>query len=814
MVLLLVAGLLVPGWRPLAPPATAAEAVPSGFQDQVVIGGLDQPTAVDFAADGTAFVSNQAGRISSVARAGAGFAATPTPFADLTLSVHNYWDRGLLGLAVDPALGTGAGRDFVYVVYAYDRDPRDAQPRVPAWGNPADPYYDDCPAPASLEPGGSAGCVVSVRVSRLAAVKVDGAWTMTSETELLSGGCLQFPSHGSGAAHVGPDGMLYVTAGEGASFDTPDRGQFGGNPCADPVGEGGSLRAQDLRTPGDPQTLDGSLLRIDPTTGTHAVAAYGLRNPWRFTFRPGSDEVWIGDVGAGGYDEVNRLTDATSTTAAPRNFGWPCFEGPDRTSGWDELDVPLCESLYDGSAPAQEQPVAPYLPYARSQEVVAGDGCPSGTASVSGVRFLTGEAYPARLRGALAFADFARGCIWTVPLGADGQPDRSETALLVRGAHPVDLATGPEGDLYYVDYGLDENGYPQAGAGEIHRLSYDAIGHPPVARFTANPPYSSQLPLSVELDARGSSDPDGDELGYSWDLDGDGAFGDDFGPVVYRTYSVAGPVTVRVRVTDGNGGRDVAQQTIHPGNDPPVLTEVTPHAGLTWAVGDRIAFSAAAEDIQDGTLPDSAFTWSLAVSHCPSVCHVHPIETRTGEASGTFTAPDHEYPSRLVLRVKATDEGGFAVERSYELEPRTVDLTFGTTPVSAPISVLGTNGPGPTVKRVIVGSTVTMAVPGTVEADGRTWRFDSWSDGSRDKVHQTVAPAPATTYQARYVSDGAVTTPTQPPATARLAVRSRPGRAWRGYTRTVSVGEQVRVVAPKRTKRRAPPSDHLRNTHT
>ncbi|MEI5673611.1 MULTISPECIES: PQQ-dependent sugar dehydrogenase [unclassified Nocardioides] len=801
----LVVGLLAPIGVPSGT-AVADPVLPSGFQDRVVIGGLDQPTVVDFAADGTAFVGNQAGVISTVARAGAGFAGTPAPFADLTRSVQNYWDRGLVGLAVDPALGTGAGRDFVYVAYAYDRDPRDPAGEVPAWGNPAAPYYDDCPAPASLEPGGSPGCVASIRVTRLAAAKVDGAWTMTSETELLAGGCLQFPSHGSGAVHVGPDRMLYVTAGEGASFDTADRGQFGGNPCGDPVNEGGSLRAQDLRTTGDPLGINGSLLRIDPLTGEHAIAAYGFRNPWRFAFRPDTDEVWVGDVGAGGYDEVNRLTAATSTTA-PRNFGWPCFEGPARTPGWDELDVPLCESLYAGTAPVAQRAVAPYLPYSRSGEVVPGDGCPTGTASVSGVQFLTGSAYPADLQGALVFADFARGCVWSVPLGADGQPRRARARLLVGDADsPVDLTTGPEGDLYYVDYGLNDDGYPEAGAGAIHRVSYDAIGRPPVARISADPPYSSVLPLSVELDASASRDPDGDVLGYSWDLDGDGTFGDDFGPVVYETYTVATPVTVAVRVTDGNGGSDVAELTLHPGNDPPTFTAVTPAPTLTWAVGDPIPFSAAATDLQDGTLPASAFTWSLAVSHCPSVCHVHPIETRTGVASGTFTAPDHEYPSRLVLRVRATDAGGFATERSFELAPKTVDLRFATTPVTAPVSVLGAEGPSPQARRVIVGSTFTVAVPPTVVSGGRTWRFAGWSD-SGARVHQSVAPARDTSYVARYVADAVA-----PAATARLTVRAAPARARArvrvdgvarrsGWAGRFDVGERVRVVAPARVRR-------------
>ncbi|WP_182524977.1 PQQ-dependent sugar dehydrogenase [Nocardioides dongkuii] len=826
LALLLSVALVLPAWPG---PARAHEGhdhgqrdqarapqLPAGFQDREVITGLNEPTVVDFAPDGTAFVGTKAGEISTFARAGDGFAGTPAPFADLKVSVYNYWDRGLVGLAVDPRFGTGAGRDYVYVTYTYNRDPRDNPPRVPKYSGVGSPYYDDCATPADYEDGNPVGCIAMARVSRLAAEKVDGAWRLkqNGETQLLADGCFQFPSHASGAVQVGPDGLLYVTMGEGASFDTVDYGQFG-NPCGDPAGAGGSLRSQDLRTTGDPLGTDGTLLRIDPMTGLAAdgsndnakrIAAYGLRNPWRFTFRPGTDEVWMGDVGAGGFDEVNRLTDADNPAAAPRNFGWPCFEGGRtgtsvRTPGWDEVDKPLCESLYDGTAPAAERAVAPHLAYSRSGEVVTGDGCATGTASVSGVQFMSG--YPAPYEGALAFADFARGCIWVAPL-TNGQPDRTKMQRLVGDAEsPVDLTTGPEGDLYYVDYGLGEDGGPVEGAGAIHRIAHEGNGRPPVASFTANPPYSSEVPLSVTFDASRSSDPDADQLTYRWDLDDDGAFDDGDAPVVYRTYTRAGPVRVRVRVDDGNGNTDVAERTVHVGNDPPQLVDVRPGADLRWAVGDEIPFSASATDVQDGPLPASAITWSLAISHCPSVCHSHPIETRTGVPSGVFTAPDHEYPSKLVLRVQATDSLGFTAERSIVLQPKTVDLTFDTTPVDAPVSVLAVSKSGRFTQRVIVGSTLTMSVPETVPAQGRTWRFRRWSDGG-ERVHQTIAPATDTTYCATYAAGAA--------ACSSLAVRAVPGRlkvkvevdgkARRsGWSTKVEDGDRVRVQAPKRVRR-------------
>jgi hypothetical protein len=78
-------------------------------------------------------------------------------------------------------------------------------------------------------------------------------------------------------------------------------------------------------------------------------------------------------------------------------------------------------------------------------------------------------------------------------------------------------------------------------------------------------------------------------------------------------------------------------------------TIATPAAGTTWKVGDVISFSGSATDQQDGTIPASRLSWSLVLQHCPSNCHQHPIETFPDGASGSFTAPDHDYPSYLEL---------------------------------------------------------------------------------------------------------------------------------------------------------------------
>src|SRR4029434_6322284 len=121
---------------------------------------------------------------------------------------------------------------------------------------------------------------------------------------------------------------------------------------------GGALRAQDLRTPADPVSLDGTVIRVSPDTGAampgnqnagaddlnaRRIVAYGLRNPFRMAVRPGTDELWVGDVGWSAFEEVDRLADPT---AAVTNFGWPCYESPARQGSYDAVNLSICENLY------------------------------------------------------------------------------------------------------------------------------------------------------------------------------------------------------------------------------------------------------------------------------------------------------------------------------------------------------------------------------------------------------------------------------------------------------------------------------------
>ena len=176
--------------------------------------------------------------------------------------------------------------------------------------------------------------------------------------------------------------------------------------------------------------------------------------------------------------------------------------------------------------------------------------------------------------------------------------------------------------------------------------------------------------MTVAFNGTASNDPDGDALTYAWDLDGDGAFDDATAATASFTYTQPGTYTATLRVTDPSGATGTSSVTISAGNTPPTAVIDTPAAGTTWKVGDVINFSGHATDAQSGTLAASALTWSLVLQHCPSTCHEHPLQTYSGTASGSFVAPDHEYPSHLELRLTATDPGGLSTTTSVQLDPR------------------------------------------------------------------------------------------------------------------------------------------------
>ena len=679
--------------------------------------------------------------------------ATPTVFADLRTEVHNYWDRGLLGIALAPDFPVDP---HVYVLYTYDKDPFASA--FPRWGDPG--VSDD---PCDTPPGPTTdGCVVGARLSRLTAA---GSEMEGPEEVLIENWCQQYPSHSIGSLAFGADGKLYLSAGDGASFTFTDYGQEGDpvNPCDDPpelrggaqsapAAEGGALRSQDVRTDSDPMDLDGTILRLNPdgspapgnplasseSVNEQRIIAAGLRNPFRFTIRPGTNQLWIGDVGWITHEEINRLP-----AGVGRNFGWPCYEGSEVQDEYDSLDLTLCEELYTattGGAPATDlvegSATAPFFSYEHFEPVVDGESCPTGSSSLAGLAFSDGPAYPSEYGGTLFFADYSRGCIWAMRADADGIPDPDDIVTFVDGAaSPVDLEVGPDGRLYYADF----------DGGTIRRIDYTGSNQPPVAAATGDPLASDAPPVDVDFDAGGSSDPDaepGDVLSYAWDLDGDGAYDDSSSPTPTHTYAAAGVHTASVEVTDAGGASSRAAVTIEVGHRPEPTIEL-PAGGTTWAVGEQIAFAGSATDVEDGPLPPSALDWKLILHHCPSNCHEHLLQGFADTDSDSFNAPDHDYPSHLELELTATDLSGATGSTSMELQPRTVDLLLTSSPPGLNVTLGAHTAATPFGATLIEGSQTSLSTASPQTLAGLEHSWISWSDGGA-RAHNVVVPSSGT----------------------------------------------------------------------
>ena len=749
-VLILTGLLVLPVTRPA--PAEAAD-LPAGFRDYSVLTNLNKPTAVEFAADGKVVIAEKSGTIKVF-----NDLKDSTPeatYSQLRTNVHNYWDRGLLGFKLHPSWPANPN---IYALYAHDAAIGGTAPR---WGT-ANAADDNCPAP----PGGTDdGCVISGRLSKLT---LSGA--NLTEQVLIEDWCQQYPSHSIGGLAFGADGQLYVSGGDGASFNWTDYGQDGSpvNPCGDPPGppgtvltpptaQGGALRSQDLRTTGDPTSLDGAILRVNPDTGAASagnpnaassdlnarrIVAHGLRNPFRITVRPGTNEVFIGDVGWNTWEELDRTVGDDATVD---NFGWPCYEGSGRQGGYDGANLTLCENLYTAGAGAV---TAPVVAWQHGQPNGTSDACGlGGGSSAAGLAFYPASGtFPGTYDGALFFTDFSRDCMWVMRAGVGGQPDPATRTSFATVNNPVDVKVGPDGDLYYLD--LD--------GGMLRRIGYSAGNQAPVARIVASPT-SGNPPLAVSFDGATSTDADpGDTRAYAWDLDDDGAFDDGTAATASFTYTTTGAKTARLRVTDSFGATDIATVTIQVGSSAPVPSITTPSGSPVAAVGSTVSFSGSATDPQQGTLPASALSWSADVLHCstPEACHRHPgIFSRPGVASGSFTMPDHEPEAHVELRLTATDADGNSTTTTKRIDFRTTNVTLASSPAGVPLTFNGTAATAPFTKVAFTGGRVSVSAPATATVNGQTYNFASWSDGGA-AAHDVTVPSAATTLTATYTPAG------------------------------------------------------------
>jgi glucose/arabinose dehydrogenase len=812
---LLSCGLLLA----LAATAAAEPALPEGFQDSIEIGNLEQPTSFRFAADGRVFVAERSGRIlvfDSIDD------PAPEVFADLRTDVYDSGDRGLLGMALDPKFT--AGRPYVYALYTYDHILGDSNP-PPKWGKP-NTTGDPCP-----DLNGGDACLVSGRLVRLKAIgsQAEEASGKPVQLTLAEGWCQQFSSHSIGDLQFGPEGALYASGGDGASFSSADYGQLGDspNPCGDPpepagtalsppTAEGGSLRAQNN------EVLNGKIIRVDPDTGQGwpgnpllgneassgsaaenegRIIAKGFRNPFRFDFDPVHGELYTDNVGSSEIEELDRFA---LPAASPFNSGWPCYEGPERQFQFKGLGLNVCEALYEAEDDGDEPTTPPFFHYSHGQSVIPDDECPIEYGSaLGGISFYEGDEFPAAYKGALFFSDAVRGCAWVMFPGEDGRPDPETTMRFMREARvypAVDFEEGPDGEFYYANLLSDE-----AGAdGAIHRIFYSPGA--PKARLAADPLYGTDLPLEVTFDASESSDPTDQALSYDWDMDGNGAFETEDGGETRSLEFTEEELeereeneeslnrVVSVRVEDPDGNTSVASVTVYPGDSPPEPEIDAPLASQKWGVGDTSHLQGSAVDGQGNPMVEPlSYYWSTRLLHCPTGplnCHGHPLQTFAGVKEGELIVPEHDYPSYLEITLRVADERGLTASKTIKLEPRAVNISIASSPPGIELTAGLLQGPSPLALAAIEGSHVLLSAPQTAQIGGKTYNWQSWSDGG-ERIH-TLLTGASGVITATYA--GPPETPTETPgggsepkppaqqAAPKAKVGSHPPRSTRSRT--------------------------------
>lgn len=363
---------------------------PAGAQElavtlQEVAGGLDQPIGIEHAGDGSGrlFVIEQPGRI-VIVQDGTVFA---TPFLDVTDRVTTAGgEQGLLGLAFHPDYASN-GVFFIH-------------------------YTEDTAGDTVIE-----RCVVSTDdPNRGDCSAEDIIFTLPQPRANHNGGKIAF----------GPDGYLYIALGDGGGGGDPEEN------AQDTTDLHGAILRLDVDAdafPGDPDrdyAIPGDNSFVGQT-GADEIWAFGLRNPWRFSFDRTTGDIWTGDVGQADWEEIDF---EPAGDAGGRNYGWDVLEG----AHCFEDDPPgSCDDFLNGGS------TLPVLEY-------SSDG--TGHCSVTGGFRYRGTREP-QLFGVYLFADFCSGTVWGTLPNSTG--DWEKRILAETGRRISSFGENENGELFLVD---------------------------------------------------------------------------------------------------------------------------------------------------------------------------------------------------------------------------------------------------------------------------------------------------------------------------------------------------------------------------
>ena len=427
---------------------------------QSVVTGLAQPIAFEFDPSGQLmFVAEKGGIIKIYDSATGTFVST---FIDLSAKVNDYADRGLLDIALHPDFATNHYVYAFYVVDPADSALQTGNAGLDGGGNryshvvrftadPATGFTTALPGSEVILLGGAGSSLASISGNgAIDSTLVQNFGLRASDVDAVSGDYVQdylkvdSTSHAGGSLAFGPDGALYISVGDGTSFD-----------AADP-------RTISVQSVG---ALAGKILRVDPLTGDgladnpfhvpgqsldlneSKVWQLGLRNPYAIAFDQDGN-LFISETGWFTHEEINK-------GGAGANFGWPFFEGGDGTSSRAPIyeSLPEAQAFYAAVQAGQIVVTPSFRAFAHASsapgfqvQAIVGS---NSIQSASGV-------YPAEFANDYFFTDIPNGELYAVDT-----LDRQDVKFLgftPAGFGPVHMKQGPDGYVYYADLVTGEIG--------------------------------------------------------------------------------------------------------------------------------------------------------------------------------------------------------------------------------------------------------------------------------------------------------------------------------------------------------------------
>lgn len=618
--------------------------VPNGFTVQQITNSLRSPTTMAFSPDGRLFVCEQGGALRVIKNN----ILLAKPF--LKVTVDSLGERGLLGVTFDP--------NFLSTPYVY--------------------IYYTATTPS-----------IHNRISRFTAdndTALAGSEVVILDLDNLSSAT----NHNGGAIHFGPDGKLYIAVGDNTNSSSAQLLT--------------SLLGKMLRI-----NADGSIPTNNPfyatTSGNRrAIWAYGLRNPFTFSFQKTTGKIFINDVGQNLWEEINE-------GAAGANYGWPATEGYTSNPSY----------------------LGPAYSYAH------------GTSDSTGCAITGGDFYnpviaqfPSSFIGNYFYADYCGGWIRTF------HPSDSTTSLFATGLlSPVDVHVDTAGSLFYL----------ARGNGAVARIQYTP-NLPPT--FFLHP---QDVTVTVGDTAKFSVSVTGDPpITYQWQKNNV-----NIPNANSTTYSLS-----NTQLSDsGSIFRCIAANTFGStpssnailsvvSNLPPVSAITGPSPAMRYRGGDTVYYVGTGTDPEQGILPSSAFTWQVDFHHDE---HLHPfVPATSGSTSGSFIIPVNGETSDTVwfrILLTVSDSGGLSSSTFLDIFPQKSTDTLVTNPPGLSLLLDGLSYITPSIFIGVVGIERALQAPTPQVLNGQSYYFLSWSDGGAAS-HVISTPAINSAFNATFLASPGV----------------------------------------------------------